>query len=303
MLWIDEFQPKNFDDIVGNHDIVHQFKNMVKKDLLQNTIITGSVGLGKTSTIKVLCNSYLKNPKDHLLEINTSVDRNYSTLRPTLESFIKRKSDECKIVILEEIDNLPEATQHGIISLIQHKNVVFFFTCNSLDKIIENLQNKCLLLSFKKLSRKDVFRVLKKIVTEKQVEYDEHALYEIVDFANHDLRFAINHTQGIYMGYKKITVDTTCFVLEKSLYTLLQEYIKLCKDKQENEAMEYIYTVLTKGYSQADIFASLFKLLIKDNSKENLIFLELLGKYHVSALQSGKTNIQLLALTYELCQS
>lgn len=300
MLWIDKYRPKTFDEIVGNKDIIQQFKNMVKKDLLRNIIITGSVGLGKTSTMFCLCNTYLTNPKENLLEINMSIDRNINDIRTMLDEFIKKRSDEKKIIILEEVDNLPEATQHAITSMM-NRNVIFFLTCNGIDKLISPLQSKCLLLNFSELSNKEICEGITKILIKENVEYELDALMKIIDYSNHDMRFAINHVQALYIGYGKITKQTVKHILSKSLKTLLRKYINLCKDKQIDNALEYIDELINNGYSQSDIFSTLFYLLRKDEYEDKLNFLNLVGKYHVNLLSGCRSKIQIYALTYELC--
>lgn len=304
MLWIEKYRPNNFDDIIGNKDIIQQFKNMIKMDLLRNIIITGNVGIGKTTTINCLCNKYLMNPKENLLEINTSIDRNYGDIRQLLDDFIKKRSDEKKIIILEEVDNLPEATQYAITSMMNKKNVIFFLTCNSIDKLISGLLSKCLLLNFSKLTNDNIKDGITNILKKECIEYEEDALMDVVIYSNHDMRFAINQVQAISQGYGKITKKTINCIISKSLSTLLHEYIDLCLEKKTKQSLDYITKIIDKGYSDTDIFLCLFAILRKDqfNGNENqLRFLNIIGKYHVNLLLGCKNYIQLYALTYELC--
>lgn len=301
MLWIDKYRPSKFDDIIGNREIIEQFKNMVKKDLLRNVIITGSVGLGKTSAINCLCRLYLKNIKENLLEINTSIDRNINDIRTTLEDFIKKKSNEKKIIILEEVDNLPEATQHAISSMM-NRNVIFFLTCNGIDKLISPVQSKCLLLNFSELSNNDIMIGIKNILDKENISYEDEALMKVIEYSNHDMRFAINHVQAIYIGYGKITKNTVNHILSKSLKTLLKYYINLCKNKNIDQALDYVDELINKGYSQSDIFSTLFYILRKEEFSNKLDFMNIVGQYHINLLSGCRSNLQIYALTYELCK-
>ncbi len=300
MLWIDKYRPQTFDDIVGNKHIIQQFKNMVKKDLLRNMIITGNVGLGKTSAINCLCTEYLTNKKENLLELNMSIDRNVNDIRDTLEDFVKKKSSEKKIIILEEVDNLPESTQHAITSLM-NKKVIFFLTCNGIDKLISPLQSKCLLLNFSEISNKEIMAGIEDILNKEGVYYESDALMHVVEYANHDMRFALNHVQAIVIGYGKITKQTIKNILSKSLKTLLVKYIDLCREHKIDEALEYVDDLAGMGYSQSDIFSALFYVLCKIEFKGQLDYMNMVGKYHINLLTGCRSKLQIYALTYELC--
>lgn len=141
------------------------------------------------------------------------------------------------------------------------------------------------------------------ILNAEMIKYDHDALLKVVEFSNHDMRFAINHIQAIAIGYKKITKKTIKHILSKSLKTLLQKYVKLCRQNDVDGALEYMDDLINRGYSQSDIFSTLFFIIRKCDVDDLLLaFLNTVGKYHVTMLSGTRSNIQIYALTYELCQ-
>ena len=67
-LWINKYKPKKISDLVGNsnevHKIIYWLKKFYKKknDNDNSLIISGSRGIGKTSSIKLILNELNYNP-------------------------------------------------------------------------------------------------------------------------------------------------------------------------------------------------------------------------------------------------
>jgi replication factor C subunit 2/4 len=304
MLFIEKYKPKKFEDIIGNNEIINQLKKMYEKRLIPNLIITGSSGLGKTSSIHCLCHNYLTNIKENLLEINTSIDKNFSFIRSILLDFIKRKSNEQKIVVLEEIDNLPETSQYSIYSLLNEYNIIYILTCNSINKVTKNLKSKCLVLNFKTLTNKEIETGLMRVIRKEYIEYGQKGLNLLIKYSNNDLRYAINNLQALHIGYKKITYSTIHTFMEYSLEYILNNFLKTCLKRNFKDACIIIDKLIKDKYMFSDIIFILGEQLNKFifvHAENQIKYINIISEYHLNILKGVKTPIQLYALTYELC--
>lgn len=103
-LWVEKFRPKTIEQCILPSSIKTYFQNMVENGNLQNMILVGSPGTGKTTVAKALCNEL---NVDYLV-INASENGNIDTLRTTIRSFASSVSlqQDFKVVILDEADYL-----------------------------------------------------------------------------------------------------------------------------------------------------------------------------------------------------
>lgn len=70
------------DEIVGNNHIVEKLKSMKEKEFIQNLILTGPPGCGKTTSILALCREILGNSfNDATIELNASDERGIDVVR------------------------------------------------------------------------------------------------------------------------------------------------------------------------------------------------------------------------------
>ena len=296
--WVEEYHPQKLKQIVGNVDIIKKLRHMVENGELQNLIITGFSGCGKSSSIFAIINEM----EAQHIELNASDERNISTIRSTIKSFAMKKSFSPKIIVLEEIDNMPKGSQHGIASLMEESNAFFILTCNDYNKIIENLTSRCMILKFKTIEQEDIVKRLNKICKHKNISYDENALELIAKRSEGDLRKAINMMQSLYFYDEHLTMENLniCSIDPSSeiIYTIL----RFCQENLIEKAFEYLQDLLHQGYDNSDIIMFLFKECSSypDISKENRMkYLKVIGDYHMKILHGG-SKIQLYALISQL---
>ncbi len=304
--WVDEYQPKKLKQIVGNDSIIKKLKLMVENNNLQNLIITGFLGCGKSSSISAIINEL----KAEFLELNASDERNISTIRTTIKTFAMKKSFSNKIIVLEEIDNMPKGSQYGIASLMEEsKSTCFILTCNDYDKIIENLTSRCIILKFEPISQKNIIKTLNKICTDKKITCDENVVNEIALNSEGDLRKAILSLQNLYLyvlpnHHITITEYNTCSTKPSS--KLIQEMIYLCIKKDIKQSFAVLEKLLNQGYDCSDIIVFIYKECASSTTMNldistKVKYLKLIGDYHMKIIK-GTSKIQLYALLISLAR-
>lgn len=293
--WVEEYHPKTLKQIVGNVNIIKNLQNMVNTKL-QNLIITGFSGCGKSSSIFAI----IKETKAEYIELNASDDRNISTIRSTIKTFAMKKSFSPKIIVLEEIDNMQIGSQHGIASLIEESNnTCFILTCNDYDKIIENLTSRCMILKFKTIDNEDIVKRLIKICKDKKIEYNEDVLNMIANRSEGDLRKAINLLQTSYFYSKDQTLENLNICSTEPSSQIIENIINSCLKQNFEQASFYLEELIEQGYDCTDIISFLYKQCSRMNIQYKIKFLQIIGDTHINILH-GSSKIQLYALLISL---
>jgi DNA polymerase III delta prime subunit len=103
-LWVEKYRPNKIDDCVLPERMKDYFKQMISCGEIQNTLLVGGPGVGKTTSALAICKEL---GLDSLL-INCSENGNIDTLRTTIRSFASTVSftSPYKVVILDEADGL-----------------------------------------------------------------------------------------------------------------------------------------------------------------------------------------------------
>jgi len=201
-LWCEKYRPKTIEDCVLPKDIKDTFKGIVESGEVQNLLLSGGAGCGKTTIAKALCNEM---DSDWIL-INCSEDGNIDTLRTKIRNFASSVSISggTKVVILDEFDYAnAQSMQPALRGFIEEfaKNCRFILTCNFKNRIIEPLHSRCTNIEFRipksekpKLAA-EILKRIEYILDEEGVGYEERVLAQLVMRHFPDFRRVINELQ------------------------------------------------------------------------------------------------------------
>lgn len=103
-LWSQKYRPSCVAELILPDRFKKQFQAMVDKNELQNCLLVGLPGTGKTSAALAMCNEL---DLDYIL-INASENGNIDMLRTTIRSYASTVSTngQKKVIILDESDYL-----------------------------------------------------------------------------------------------------------------------------------------------------------------------------------------------------
>ena len=201
-LWVEKYRPKTIDECVLPSSIKENFQKVLIQGELQNMMLTGTAGTGKTTAAKALCNEL---GLDYLL-INGSEESGIDTLRNKIKQFASTVSLQggYKVVILDEADYLnPQSTQPALRGFIEEfsANCRFILTCNFKNRIIEPLHSRCTTIEFN-IPKKEAERLasvmmarLMLILDDEGIKYEHPVLAELIMKHMPDWRKVINELQ------------------------------------------------------------------------------------------------------------
>lgn len=259
-LWVEKYRPQRVEDCILSESIKNTFREVVKTGKMQNLLLSGGPGCGKTTVARALCNEL---NMDNIL-INCSEDGNIDTLRTKIRNFASTVSitGGNKVIILDEFDySNVQSTQPALRGFIEEfsKNCRFVLTCNFKNRIIEPLHSRCTNIEFripgkeKKDLAEQMFNRCKTILVNEGIEYNDKVLAELIMKHFPDFRKVLNEIQrysvtgNIDVGILSTTGDLKIDALMKSMKSKnFNEVRKWVVDNIDNDQIK-IFRVIYDG--------------------------------------------------------
>lgn len=263
-LWVEEWAPESVEELILTKSVKEFFLNVAKEGQLnQNLILQGSQGCGKTQTIKTLC----KITKQDVLFLNGSSEGRYlDTIRNQVINFgttVSMFNDKKKVVFFDEFDGTTNDVMlclRGVIEQL-HNNVCFIFTCNNLNKIIEPIQSRCVVLKYTPISKEekpqmmsDTFKRVSYILDKENIEYDTKVILEMVKNYFPDTRRLLNSLQsysvtgkidsGILASFSDVKIDNLIEFIRDKNFPEVRKWVVNNVDNDTNIIMRKIYDAL-----------------------------------------------------------
>lgn len=229
--WVEKYRPTNFDDIVLDPINRKMFQNILDKNYFPNLLFYGPPGTGKTTTIINIINEYQirynQKNKGTIIHLNASDERGIDIIRSQIHQFVKSKNFfdvGLKFVILDEVDYMTKNAQQALKYLLQSScyNVRFCLICNYISKIDESLKNEFICIRFNQLPRPDIYKFIKNITKNENLELSDAVIDRIQQIYNSDIRSMINFiqlNQNITMWEENIMTDEVWENLDQFLKT------------------------------------------------------------------------------------
>tara|TARA_B100002019_G_scaffold292659_1_gene316568 strand:+ start:548 stop:1483 length:936 start_codon:yes stop_codon:yes gene_type:complete len=241
-LWVEKYRPQSLTEAILPSQLKKDFKDVLKQGELQNMLLTGTAGTGKTTVAKALCNEL---NLDYII-INGSEESGIDTLRNKIKQFASSVSLEggYKVVILDEADYLnPQSTQPALRGFIEEfsANCRFILTCNFKNRIIEPLHSRCSVVEFaipkdeKEKMAMEFMQRLQHILGIENVQYENEVLAELIMKYFPDFRRTINELQryglsgtidsGILINVNDISVNDLMNYLKIKDFRKMRQWV------------------------------------------------------------------------------
>jgi DNA polymerase III delta prime subunit len=193
-LFVEKYRSKTLEDYIGNEQLKSIVAQYIKKNDLQNLLLYGTPGTGKTTLAKLIVNNF----DCDFLYINASDERGIDTIRDKVQGFASSASFKpIKIIILDEADFLTIQAQASLRNIIEtySRTTRFILTCNYLERIIDPLQSRCQVLKITPPSKKEVAKHIAGILDKEDIHYTLDDLALVVNKHYPDVRKILNTCQ------------------------------------------------------------------------------------------------------------
>ena len=301
-LWVEKYRPRKLDECILPADQKKVFQDMVEKDEIQNMLLCGSAGVGKTTIARALCEEL---GTDYII-INGSEESGIDVLRTKIKQFASTVSfsGKTKVVILDEADYLnPNSTQPALRAFIEEfsANCRFIFTCNFKNRIIPPLHSRCAVIEFKigKEERPKIaarfFKRVNEILTNEKVEADPKVVAKVLEKHFPDYRRVLNELQR-YASSGKIDEGILVNMGEVNM----QDLISALKDKDWKKMRTWVVNNLDND--PQTLFRKIYDTLLDSVVQVPQLVL-LLADYQYKAAFCADQEINLVACLTEIMAS
>ncbi|MFZ9610095.1 MAG: AAA family ATPase [Methylococcales bacterium] len=301
-LWVEKYRPRKIDDCILPKDQIEYFKQMVAKGEIQNMLLCGSAGTGKTTVARALCEEL---NTDYIV-INGSEESGIDVLRTKIKQFASTVSftGNTKVVILDEADYLnPNSTQPALRGFIEEfsNNCRFIFTCNFKNRIIPPLHSRCAVIEFK-IKNADkpkiasaFFNRVTGILGEENIPFDPKVIASVVEKHFPDFRRTLNELQRYSQSG---SIDEG--ILVNLGETNMKELVKTVKDKDWKKMRTWVVNNLDND--PVSLFRKIYDTFVPLTNQVPQLVLTIADYQYKSAFVSDQ-EINLVACLTEIMAS
>lgn len=241
-LFTEKFRPKELSSLIAPERI----KRELSRGLVQNLLLYGSAGTGKTSTLFILSKPYTT------LYINASSERGIDTLRDKIGKFcatisLEGGKEKLKCIILDEVDGAtPEFFNAFKASMERYSNVArFIASCNYIQKVPEAIQSRFNCISFDATNNDEeefLINEYKKrvmlILNAAKITYTPEILDKFVRNDFPDMRSLMNKLQSFHLqGITELNAKNFNINFD------FEDLYKLCFNKPEKAYENYKFII------------------------------------------------------------
>jgi DNA polymerase III delta prime subunit len=261
VLWTQRYRPKRVEDTILPASTKAIFQKMVDDNNVQNLLLTGKPGTGKTTVAIAM----LEEIGADYIVINGSLKNGIDVLRVEIANFASAISFSGgrKFVIIDEADYLnPNSVQPALRNFIEEfsSNCGFIFTCNFKNRIISPLRSRFSEIDFtipKEETQQlalQFFKRVQAILGEERVEFDKAAVVKVIQKHFPDFRRILGELQsyaatgriddGITADIKGESIDELFVLMKAKKYTEMRKWVAVNSDSDASELFRAIYDAM-----------------------------------------------------------
>ena len=201
-IWTEKYRPVNFNEIVGQEETIKRVKSLVGSLNIPHLLFAGPAGTGKSSLALIIVKDLFgESWKENYLELNASDERGIDVVRRKVKDFARTKSlgkVPYKVIFMDEADALTREAQQALRRTMENftSTCRFILSCNYSSKIIDPIQSRCAVFRFRLLEKKDIEKIIKRIIETEKLELEESAIEILYEASEGDCRKVINLIQA-----------------------------------------------------------------------------------------------------------
>jgi DNA polymerase-3 subunit gamma/tau len=200
-----KYRPTSFEEVVGQQGITQTLKNSLEKNqLAQALLFCGPRGVGKTSCARILAKEINKSDFEgtlqddfafNIFELDAASNNSVEDIRKINEQVrIPPQVGSHKIYIIDEAHMLSNAAFNAFLKTLEEppKHIIFILATTEKNKIIPTVLSRCQVYDFKRIAVNDIQEYLVTIAQDRNLQFEENALYLIAQKADGALRDALS---------------------------------------------------------------------------------------------------------------
>ena len=232
-----------------------------------NLLIVGDSGSGKTSLVNAIVREYYgaSNNPENVMILNSLKDQGIQYYRNDMKIFCQTSSlipGKKKLIIMDDIDTINEQSQQvfrNCIDKYKH-NVSFIASCITVQKVIDNLQSRQIIIKINPIDPQCLQKILHKIRIREQIEIYEDAERFVMGVCNGSLRTLINYMEKFKIIGLPISLELANQLCTNISFNMFEKYTAdcLCASTPIAQCIAHLYAIHDQGYSVMDIMDNYF---------------------------------------------
>lgn len=307
VIFTSKYEPKTLSNVLIDANNRNKITNFIKNKHIPNLIITGEYGIGKTTIARCIARDTLPN-SSLFMEVDVLDEKNILPITESIENFCRKKvnQNEFKMILFDDVENMTVKLQQFVSSMMEKQSgVVFLFTSNNMNDIIDSIQSKCITLRLDKPNDKELFEYLVNICEAEKVVYTKQGINSIICISKFDIRNCLINLQLVITTYKKVKEKTVYNICNKPQPQLVKQILMYCFKSDMINSFKMINNMWNIGYSSNDICASMFDGLRDPNFTDipNSIkryYMDQIGKTALIINKGVDSHLQLTACICKL---
>lgn len=277
-----KWRPQRFVEVVGQEHITTTLKNALKSNRLAHAyIFTGSRGVGKTTTARILAKAInCLNPVDFepcnqcdicksinefqsldIIEIDGASNRGIDDIRNLRESVRYAPTvGNYKVYIIDEVHMLTTESFNAFLKTLEEppSHTIFIFATTDIHKVPLTIISRCQRFDFKRINLNIIKEQLKKIAQAENISIDDKALTIIAKKADGAMRDAQSFFDQVvaFCGneVESETVAKILNIIDQEIFFKVSDAII---EKNFQAAFEIIDLIHNNGWDFTDFLEGL----------------------------------------------
>lgn len=266
------WRPQRFDDLVGQQVVTRTLKNAIITHQISHAyLFAGPRGTGKTSAAKIfakavnchhaqdgepcnecaICKAITNGQLNDVIEIDAASNNGVEEIRDIRDKakYAPTQADY-KVYIIDEVHMLSTGAFNALLKTLEEPpaNVIFILATTEPHKIPLTIISRVQRFDFRRISAQDAFDRMKYILEQKQVTYDEKALWVIANAAEGGMRDALSILdQVLSFSDNDVKLDDALLVTGSVTKQLLKKYFLEVCQHQGATALDTMTDILAEG--------------------------------------------------------
>lgn len=234
---IEKYYINTLDGIIGQPNNVNFLKNSLFKNLFYPLyLFSGMRGSGKTTSARLFslsllceklsdfqknplipilpcyncysCLLYKKNQHPDIIELDAASHNGIDTIRSVIDNtYMLPIACKKKIYIIDEVHMLSKAAFNACLKIMEEppENVHFILATTEIEKVIDTIKSRSIILYFKPINNTILFNYLKNIIINENIIMNDKEITTVVDLSEGSVRDALNILNRLIMIDNTIT--------------------------------------------------------------------------------------------------
>lgn len=267
-----KYRPTKFDEVIDQEHITKTLINQIENDKVGHAyLFCGSRGTGKTSTAKIFaraincehpvngsacgeckaCKSLSESNNLDILEIDAASNNGVDEIRELREQVkYPPVNGKYKVYIIDEVHMLSPSAFNALLKTLEEppKYVVFILATTESHKIPATILSRCMRFDFKLVSTEAIAELLKRILTDSKISFDEKAVNIIARAGNGSVRDALSIADMVIAySNNNLTYDSVAKVVGSIEKDKLYDIIESLTQKSLGKMLEELDKILGTG--------------------------------------------------------